>query len=358
MNLLLGLGLLCAGDPAPPRHDVAFRLGSASALVRLDVRLEKGSLAERERALLAGWSPSADGSDPLDHLLPQGRLLQLRRQLAAPHADAVTAALFEALDANRDGKVDRSELLRAESVLLKTFDTDGDRCLTPLEIVPDLLNAEGALKERRDAGAEFGRGAEPKLTLPARVGHWSRTVLHTPDLTIDFLSLPPLGTDVPPLPKGLQRADAVPRTRFEGVAASFATLSVRPQRRGWFELLDANGDGQLSVRELRQAREHLPASQEAEAGFLTRPDPAAKVLSVTLAPGTGHRPPVRLVRVAAPLPAAPVWFSPADRNLDGDLDPTEFLGTADEFRQYDLDRDGLISAAEAGAVDARRGVTP
>ena len=53
------------------------------------------------------------------------------------------------------------------------------------------------------------------------------------------------------------------------------------------------------------------------------------------------------VPTSRPLPHAPRWFLKMDRNRDGDLSPREFLGPADVFAAYDLDRDGLISPAEA-----------
>jgi hypothetical protein len=43
-----------------------------------------------------------------------------------------------------------------------------------------------------------------------------------------------------------------------------------------------------------------------------------------------------------------------DRNGDGDISRTEFLGTRDEFDAIDTDRDGLISLGEAEAWDAAR----
>jgi hypothetical protein len=42
-----------------------------------------------------------------------------------------------------------------------------------------------------------------------------------------------------------------------------------------------------------------------------------------------------------------------DRNGDGDVSRSEWLGTEEQFRAIDTDGDGLISVEEAEAYDAR-----
>jgi Ca2+-binding EF-hand superfamily protein len=47
----------------------------------------------------------------------------------------------------------------------------------------------------------------------------------------------------------------------------------------------------------------------------------------------------------------PVWFRKMDRNGDGDVSQTEFLGTSEQFRRIDSDGDGLIDVSEAERAD-------
>jgi hypothetical protein len=48
-----------------------------------------------------------------------------------------------------------------------------------------------------------------------------------------------------------------------------------------------------------------------------------------------------------------VWFRKMDRNADGDVSRSEFLGTKAEFDAIDADKDALISLEEAEAYDKK-----
>lgn len=126
-----------------------------------------------------------------------------------------------------------------------------------------------------------------------------------------------------------------------------------------FDLLDENRDGRIGVRELRTAWDRLLALEPGEGEVVTR---AAITPTVTL----------RLTRsmerflgnpqfggnrgnpnqVVVPQ-KGPVWFRKMDRNADGDVSRSEFLGTKAEFDAIDTDKDGLIGLTEAEAFEAK-----
>jgi Ca2+-binding EF-hand superfamily protein len=134
--------------------------------------------------------------------------------------------------------------------------------------------------------------------------------------------------------------------------ASQTVLTVSELGRGLFELLDADRDARLSVRELRTAWERLAPYDRG--GAVAKAD-VPRQYQVTVSLGRSFR-----VRFSAnpagstPRPAerGPLWFRKMDRNGDGDVSPREFLGTAEEFRRLDLDGDGLVSADEAERFEA------
>ena len=50
----------------------------------------------------------------------------------------------------------------------------------------------------------------------------------------------------------------------------------------------------------------------------------------------------------------PSWFTGMDRNRDGDLSRREFQGSPQQFKKFDQDQDGLISAAEIIATETKK----
>ena len=145
------------------------------------------------------------------------------------------------------------------------------------------------------------------------------------------------------------------------VKASCATLSFNDQGRGLFDLLDTDGDGRLSVREMRQAAKLLLKLDRDGDGCLS-PSEIPRRYQLGAQRGTGGGDGIGGVAVftawgtrVAPQPeraAGPLWFRKMDRNRDGDVSRREFLGTDEQFRLIDKDGDGLISVKEAEEFEA------
>jgi Ca2+-binding EF-hand superfamily protein len=107
------------------------------------------------------------------------------------------------------------------------------------------------------------------------------------------------------------------------------TLRERQQLPALLASLDRDGDGTVAAAEL----------------------PIPIRFAVTRGPNV-HRllakPSTTTRGLASPTAAElPDWFLAMDANRDRDLSRSEFLGTAEQFGQFDADSDGLLSVNEA-----------
>ncbi|MBP3954553.1 EF-hand domain-containing protein [Gemmata sp. G18] len=140
------------------------------------------------------------------------------------------------------------------------------------------------------------------------------------------------------------------------------SLSLTPavQTPTLFQLLDENRDGRLSVRELRTAWTRLVVLEEPGAEVLTKniiqPSVALRlartfdrfyIQQAAVQPFNGNP-----NQVIVPT-KGPLWFRKMDRNGDGDVSRTEYVGTKEEFDVIDADHDDLISLTEAEAFDKK-----
>jgi Ca2+-binding EF-hand superfamily protein len=137
--------------------------------------------------------------------------------------------------------------------------------------------------------------------------------------------------------------------REQAVNASRVVVAISEEGRGLFDLLDANGDGRLGLRELRAApRAALEADRNGDGRLEAEELPQAIFVLTVYCGLTPAKLETGLATVAGPL-----WFQGMDRNGDGDVSQREFLGNPASFRQIDRDGDELIDLEEALQADGR-----
>jgi Ca2+-binding EF-hand superfamily protein len=147
--------------------------------------------------------------------------------------------------------------------------------------------------------------------------------------------------------------------RWQAQAAGVQlVLEVTDEGQDLFSLLDRNGDGFLSPREMKTGAEILK-TESADHEYLTSGDISYHIMlelsrggSAAASNNLAAEPPARQPRKPKAAAPAPDWFTKMDRNGDGEVSLEEFLGSHDQFDKLDLNHDGLIDAAEAAAATA------
>jgi|SRR5579884_389281 len=133
-------------------------------------------------------------------------------------------------------------------------------------------------------------------------------------------------------------------------------LTVVDRATSLFEFLDADHDGRLSPRELRTAWARLSPWDRENRGSIERGQVPHQFQFILLyGQSRSSLPATQQEYAQLPLfrdrSLGPLWFRKMDRNGDGDVSQTEFLGTLEQFRRIDSDGDGLIDLREAERAD-------
>jgi len=138
-----------------------------------------------------------------------------------------------------------------------------------------------------------------------------------------------------------------------GNGRSYRTLQVQVRvgdaEDSLFNWLDANHDGRLTVREMRGAAERLAELDRDGDGAVSASEIPDRLECAIIRGAPARDATTRDVTVAGRKAGhdAPRWFAAMDTSGDGEITPREFLGTPEQFSQIDTNGDGFIDADEA-----------
>jgi Ca2+-binding EF-hand superfamily protein len=153
----------------------------------------------------------------------------------------------------------------------------------------------------------------------------------------------------------MQKAEAIQKR----AAAAWVQFEAADVGQGLFDLIDTNHDGKLSIREMRAMPKLIDQLDRNKDGCLSLEE-IPRSYRVSFSEGRANIGAYQFSVVTrsmggrSPMPEkGPTWFRKMDRNGDGDVSRSEFLGTDEQFRAIDTDGDGLISLEEAEAYDRK-----
>ena len=114
-------------------------------------------------------------------------------------------------------------------------------------------------------------------------------------------------------------------------------------------VLDLNGDGRFTIRELRSLKSLLATFDRDQDGEIELQEVPA---TTRICFGNGPAVHFDLAQIRSSAkkitrPSGPDWFTRMDRNKDYDLSRKEFPGTDEQFAALDVDKDELVSSQEA-----------
>jgi hypothetical protein len=359
------------------RHTPAIRERLRKYLATVGASVSRDEI----RWLLAEW-----GSGP--PLILLGPSLSWER--------ATTAPLLAYLDKNKDGQLDKSEVAAVESHLTKA-DADANGVVeisevrradsrpltTPYPTGHPLLVALDESTNWQSLSNEFSRLYGQKATAA-----FANDVRSLSDQTADVAIRVDFGTSegqasgisvIAVGPKLSQRQNAIDSTEdvitldIESDYVEFSAQSLLPDSAEaggsqiaigaivdgdpLLRVIDRDQDGKLTSREREQLASFIRGLDRNGDGNASNDEiPIPIRLAVTHGPAVDQllatsKPAARIAK-SAPIAtvAAPDWFVSADKNKDGDWSPDEFLGTPEQFRQFDTDGDRRISVMEAVAA--------
>jgi len=149
-------------------------------------------------------------------------------------------------------------------------------------------------------------------------------------------------------------------------AATTCHINIHDLGPGYFQMLDRNGDGRISTREVNHLQQTLE-TYEQKPGNGIGPEEMGRNYFVEFVRGSYQifgatsRMETQGISFLERDPIGPAWFQAIDRNRDGDLTylpdnplyPPEFLYSFAIARDMDVDGDGLISWEEAREYERR-----
>lgn len=379
--------IVSAEEMAAAETRLRLRDANDDAIVSL-AELDDSLAGDSQAMLVSSYrnSPAAMRLGPLadwDGVIFTFSELYLRHGEMPEGGYSLTPHLAEQLDLDRDGALNRDELLRLDAidphvVLAVRFGPDGDTLpgIDVEQIAADLGAADevvarlsgGAMLNLAELRLRFQfidrlpgqgppRSAEDQLSAldTDKNGYLEKKELEekSPNMAAMFDNWDANG-DGMVYPKEIAAYDRGRRAP----QATAIRITANDDQDALFPWLDVDLDGRLAPRELRGAAARLKELDADGDGQLAIDEiPGGMTVQIERGATMNMQPQPGLEMAAAEPapPEGPKWFVFMDFNRDQEVSLREFPGSREKFSRLDLDGDGFISAAEAAAAEGQSG---
>jgi Ca2+-binding EF-hand superfamily protein len=300
----------------------------------------------------------------------------------------LTPELFKTLDEDADGELTKTEFPKLKSVtphfvLELDFEAKEEKDRSPKlklrQIASELMAMKPVVRELRsrisiqlpNTEVELFVNQDATLTNVAETvkaqfaafdrnknGYWEKDEVpeQIPGVGVSFAQLDSDKDD-----KVYEKEVAAYLEQRVAVTRAQVRARASDQEDALFTALDTDGDGRLNTREIRLAPSKLKTLDQNQDGKLQSDEiPGSMVIGFIR--GNPQQDAQLLSSNALVAPAAdaslPRWFRGMDANVDGEISPREFFGTAVKFTSIDKDADGYITIEEGKAFDASNVAQP
>lgn len=279
----------------------------------------------------------------------------------------------EAFDTNQDGRLNSAELTlwaEAKQPVVRITATLAQRRPSTVQIEEGTTTTPASAKASTQLG---GAAVEVNATNNRAEQTDSTKLYRVRFLTADqnkngyleetefpALQLPAAFKDVDANGDGmLMREELTTFVEFDAIALQARIeLMVGEEGKTLFELLDANTDRRLTMREIREGFSRLAGTDRNHDERIALSELESRY-RLTFSFGrnmefspTGNAVTMPTTPRLRSQNIGPIWYRRMDRNLDGDISWREFLGNREQFIQLDQNGDELIDLNEAKAATA------
>lgn len=334
------------------------------------------AILNRQQTPQANFTPAFPVNTPEEVSIAVQQILKVFGSDTQGESVAVThiltaAGMPETFDTNQDGRLNAEELtqwVQAKQPVVRITAALAQKRPSTVQIEEgNAMTPAGAKASTSLGGAAVevnatnNRAEQTDSTKLYRVrfltadqnknGYLEETEFPTLQLPVQFKDVDANGDGM------LMRDELTTFVEFDAIALQARIeLMVGEEGKTLFEILDANTDRRLTMREIREGFSRLASVDRNHDERVAQSELESRYRftfsfgrNMEFSP-TGNTQMMPTTPRLRSQSTGPIWYRRMDRNLDGDISWREFLGSREQFIKLDQNADELIDLNEANAA--------